>query len=89
MNIAKKLLGRWVHFHEWEYVKDYYLSFYMGVEIKEFWNRWRRCKICGKVQEKKSCSSGCYWDTSTQAERDVFLAKKHTLKKENNELSKI
>lgn len=74
MNIVKKFLSQWIHFHEWEYITDKYESHYMGEKIEETYNRWRRCKTCGSVQEVTYSSMG-EWEYLTLAQLEIFNKK--------------
>ena len=89
MNPIKTFLSRWFHFHEWEYVKEYYGSIYMDERITESWNRWRRCKTCGLVEESLFCSAGSYWNPLTEAQQEIFYKKQNESNTENNELPKV
>lgn len=74
MNIIKKFLSQWIHFHEWEYIKYLYTTEYMGEQIEEPYDRWRRCKTCGSVQHQTYSSMG-EWEYLTLAQLKVFNKK--------------
>jgi len=50
-------------FHKWEYYGEVYIETFLGASIRHVRNQFRRCSVCGKVQEHWSCMGGSGWET--------------------------
>jgi len=63
---------RWHLFHKWQYFDGKIISTFMGHDVVDRYDEYRRCRFCGEVQEFRWDSQGGGWFTLDAQRAAVF-----------------